>query len=156
MENNNSNKIVIIISITAIIGTVIFGLIYNKTRNKDKTYNDFNEYFHDYSVNEVQRIYVSLEEVASKYLADTVSEIIYNPGDVYKNLDDTTKEKYKTYSEFEYMLSRIKTIKFLNAKVKSYSSGVINGKRAVYVIDDDENKFVFIENSINNYKIRIN
>lgn len=156
MENNNSNKIVIIISITAIIGTLIFGLIYNKTRNKDKTYNDFNEYFHDYSVNEVQRIYVSLEEVASKYLADTVSEIIYNPGDVYKNLDDTTKEKYKTYSEFEYMLSRIKTIKFLNAKVKSYSSGVINGKRAVYVIDDDENKFVFIENSINNYKIRIN
>lgn len=156
MESNNSNKIVIIISITAIIGTVIFGLIYNKTKNKDKTYNDFNEYFHDYSVNEVQRIYVSLEEVASKYLADTVSEIIYNPGDVYKNLDDTTKEKYKTYSEFEYMLSRIKTIKFLNAKVKSYSSGVINGKRAVYVIDDDENKFVFIENSINNYKIRIN
>lgn len=156
MESNNGNKIVIIISITAIIGTVIFGLIYNKTKNKDNTYNDFNEYFHDYSVNEVQRIYVSLEEVASKYLADTVSEIIYNPGDVYKNLDDTTKEKYKTYSEFEYMLSRIKTIKFLNAKVKSYSSGVINGKRAVYVIDDDENKFVFIENSINNYKIRIN
>lgn len=156
MESNNSNKIVIIISITAIIGTVIFGLIYNKTKNKDNTYNDFNEYFHDYSVNEVQRIYVSLEEVASKYLADTVSEIIYNPGDVYKNLDDTTKEKYKTYSEFEYMLSRIKTIKFLNAKVKSYSSGVIDGKRTVYVIDEDDNKFVFIENSINNYKIRIN
>ena len=156
MESNNSNKIVIIISITAIIGTVIFGLIYNKTKNKDKTYNDFNEYFHDYSVNEVQMIYVSLEEVASKYLADTVSEIIYNPGDVYKNLDDTTKEKYKTYSEFEYMLSRIKTIKFLNAKVKSYSSGVIDGKRTVYVIDEEENKFVFIENSINNYKIRIN
>ncbi len=156
MENNNSNKIVIIISLTAIIGSVIFGLIYNKTRNKDKTYNDFNEYFHDYSVNEVQRIYVSLEEVASKYLADTVSEIVYNPGDVYKNLDDTTKEKYKTYSEFEHMLSRIKTIKFLNAKVKSYSSGVIDGKRTVYVIDEDDNKFVFIENSINNYKIRIN
>lgn len=156
MENNNSNKIVIIISLTAIIGTVIFGLIYNKTRNKDKTYNDFNEYFHDYSVNEVQRIYVSLEEVASKYLADTVSEIIYNPGDVYEKLDYTTKEKYKTYSEFEYMLSRIKTIKFLNAKVKSYSSGVIDGKRTVYVIDEDDNKFVFIENSINKYKIRIN
>lgn len=156
MENNNSNKIVIIISLTAIIGTILFGLIYNKTRNKDKTYNDFSEYFHDYSVNEVQRIYVSLEEVASKYFADTVSEIIYNPGDVYKKLDDITKEKYKTYSEFEYMISRIKTIKFLNAKVKSYSSGVIDGKRTIYVIDEDDNKFVFIENSINNYKIRIN
>lgn len=156
MENNNSNKIVIIISITTIIGTILFGLFYNKTRNKDNTYNDFSEYFHDYSVNEVQRIYVSLEEVASKYLADTVSEIIYNPQDVYNNLDDTTKEKYKTYSEFEYMLSRIKTIKFLNAKVKSYSSGVIDGKRTVYVIDEDDNKFVFIEKSINNYKIRIN
>ena len=54
------------------------------------------------------------------------------------------------------MLSRIKTVKFLNAKVKSYSSGVIDGKRAIYVMDEDDNKFIFIENSINNYKVRIN
>ena len=156
MEKNNSNKIAIIISIITIIGTVVFGLIYGNNKNKNTSYNDFNEYFHDYKINEVQRIYVSLEEVANKYLADTVSEIVYNPRDVYDKLDEITKEKYSNYSDFEYMVSRIKTVKFLNAKVKSYSSSVIDGKRAIYVIDDDDNKFVFIENSINNYLIRIN
>lgn len=156
MDKNNSNKIAIITSIITIIGTLIVGLIYSNNKNKDKTYNDFNEYFHDYKINEVQRIYVSLEEVASKYLADTVSEIVYNPRDVYDKLDEITKEKYAGYSDFEYMISRIKTVKFLNAKVKSYSSSVIDGKRAIYVIDDDDNKFVFVENSINNYLIKIN
>lgn len=156
MENKNNNSFVIIISIIVIIGTLLFGLLYKKVKNKSNTYNEFNEYFHDYKVNEVQRIYVSIEEVANKYLADTVSNIIYNPQDIYNKLDETTKEKYSTYEEFNHMVSRIKTIKFLNARVKSYSSGVIDGKRAIYVIDEDENKFVFIENSINNYLIRIN
>ena len=156
MENKNNNSFVIIISIIVIIGTLIFGLLYKKVKNKSNTFNEFNEYFHDYKVNEVQRIYVSFEEVANKYLADTVSNIIYNPQDIYNKLDETTKEKYSTYEEFNHMVSRIKTIKFLNARVKSYSSGVIDGKRAIYVIDEDENKFVFIENSINNYLIRIN
>lgn len=156
MENKNNNSFVIIISIIVIIGTLLFGLLYKKVKNKSNTFNEFNEYFHDYKVNEVQRIYVSFEEVANKYLADTVSNIIYNPQDIYNKLDETTKEKYSTYEEFNHMVSRIKTIKFLNARVKSYSSGVIDGKRAIYVIDEDENKFVFIENSINNYLIRIN
>lgn len=156
MDKNNSNKIAVIISVITIIATVIFGLIYSNNKNKDKTYNDFNEYFHDYKINEVQRMHVSLEEVANKYLADTVSLIVYNPSDVFDKLNETTKEKYASYSDFEHMLSRIKTVKFLNARVKNYSSGVIDGKRAIYVIDDDDNKFVFIENSINNYLIKIN
>lgn len=156
MENKNNNWFVVIISILVIVGTLIFGLLYNKEKNKSNTFNEFDEYFHDYKVNEVQRIYVSLEEVANKYLADTVSDIVYNPKDIYNKLDEPTKEKYQTYEEFDHMISRIKTIKFLNARVKSYSSGVIDGKRSIYVIDEDDNKFVFIENSINNYLIRIN
>ena len=75
---------------------------------------------------------------------------------IYDKLDKETRDKYSTYSEFEHLTVRIKTIKFLSAEVISYSSGVVDGKRAVYVIDKDDNKFVFIENSINNYKIRIN
>ena len=107
-------------------------------------------------VNEIQRLYLSSEEIASKYLANLVSDILYNPKDIYDKLDKETRDKYSTYSEFEHLTVRIKTIKFLSAEVISYSSGVVDGKRAVYVIDKDDNKFVFIENSINNYKIRIN
>ena len=62
MKSRNDNKIVIIISIISIIGTIIFGLIYSKNINKEKTYNDFNEYFHDYKVNEIQRLYYSAEK----------------------------------------------------------------------------------------------
>ena len=156
MKSRNDNKIVIIISIISIIGTIIFGLIYSKNSNKEKTYNDFNESFHDYKVNEIPRLYLSSEEIASKYLANLVSDILYNPKDIYDKLDKETRDKYSTYSEFEHLTVRIKTIKFLSAEVISYSSGVVDGKRAVYVIDKDDNKFVFIENSINNYKIRIN
>ena len=156
MKSKSDEKIVIIISVISIIGTIIFGLIYSKNANKNNTFNDFTEYFHDYKVNEIQRLYLSSAEISSKYLANLVSDILYNPKDVYNNLDNKTRNKYSTYSEFEKMITSIKTIKFLSAEVKSYSSGIVDGKRAVYVIDKDDNKFVFIENSINNYKIRIN
>lgn len=156
MKSKSDRKIVIIISVILIIGTIIFGLIYSKNANKVDTFNDFNEYFHDYKVNEIQRLYLSSEEIASKYLANLVSDILYNPKDVYDKLYSDTKEKYSSYSDFEHMITRIKTINFLSAEVKSYSDGVIDGKRAIYVIDKADNKFVFIENSINNYKIKIN
>jgi len=156
MKSKNDGKLVIIISVISIIGTIIFGLIYSKNANKTNTFNDFTEYFHNYKVNEIQRLYLSSEEIASKYLANLVSDILYNPRDVYNNLDNETRDKYPTYSDFEKMITRIKTLRFLSAEVKSYSSGVVDGKRAIYVIDKDDNKFVFIENSINNYKIRIN
>lgn len=156
MKKNNSDKYVIIVSILCIIATVIFGLIYNKSNNKAKTENNFNEYFHDYEVNEIQNLYLSLEEVSQKYLANLVSDILYNPKDVYNKLDKETRDKYPNYSDFEYMLTRIKTNNFLSAKVMQYSSGVVDGKRAIYVIDKAGNNFVFIEKNINNYNIRIN
>lgn len=156
MKNSNSDKYIVIISIICIIGTVIFGIIYSKNNNKEQTTNNFTEYFHDYEVNEIQGLYLSLEEVSQRYLANLVSDILYNPKDVYNNLDKETMDKYPNYSDFEYMISRIKTTNFLSAKVMEYSSGIIDGKRAIYVIDKAGNKFVFIEKNINNYNIKIN
>ena len=156
MKQSNNDKYIVIISIVCIIGTIIFGIIYSKIENKSKTSNDFEEYFHDYEVNEIQNLYLSLEEVSQRYLANLVSDILYNPRDVYNRLDSETEEKYPNYSDFEYMISRLKTTNFLSAELKEYSSGVVNNKKAIYIIDKDDNKFVFIENSINNYSIRIN
>lgn len=156
MKQSSNDKYIVIISIVCIIGTIIFGIIYSKNENKPQTSNDFEEYFHDYEVNEIQNLYLSLEEVSQRYLANLVSDILYNPKDVYNRLDSETEEKYSNYSDFEYMISRIKTTNFLSAEVKEYSSGVVNNKKAIYIIDKDDNKFVFIENSINNYNIRIN
>ena len=54
MKSRNDNKIVIIISIISIIGTIIFGLIYSKNSHKETTYKDFNEYFHYYVLLKIQ------------------------------------------------------------------------------------------------------
>lgn len=153
MDTRKNNKSVIIISSILILLSLILAIIYrlssdNKTIDRD-------EYFHNYKVNEVQNIYVSLREVANKYLADLVSEIVYYPEDVYNKLDNKSKEVYSTYNIFKEKVDTLKTISFLEASVVSYSEGVIDGKRSIYVIDKAGNKFIFIENGINDYKIRI-
>lgn len=153
MDNIKDNKKTITISIILIVLTIILGIILQLTK-QDNT-NQKEEYFHNYEINEVQTIYVSLREVANKYLADLVNNIVYYPEDVYNMLYQTTKEEYQTYDEFLNMTNRIKTIGFLEAKVENYSEGVIDGKRSIYVIDKDGNSFTFIENNINNYQIII-
>lgn len=153
MDNKKDNKKVIIISIVLIIITIFLGIIYQLNRNNQITGKE--EYFHNYKVNEVQNIYVSLREVANRYLADFVNNVVYYPEEVYQNLYVTTKEQYSTYNDFKYMIDRMKTINFLEAKVESYSDGIIDGKRSIYVIDKDGNSLVFVENSINNYQIII-
>lgn len=153
MDNKKDSKKVIIISIVLIIITILLGIIYQLNRDNQITGKE--EYFHNYKVNEVQNIYVSLREVANRYLADFVNNVVYYPEEVYQTLYATTKEQYSTYNEFKYMIDRMKTINFLEAKVESYSDGIIDGKRSIYVIDKDGNSLVFVENSINNYQIII-
>lgn len=151
MDNRKDNKKVILISVLLILMSLVFGIIYQV--NRDDLSLGKEEYFHNYEVNEVQNIYVSLREVANKYLADFVTGVVYYPEDVYDML--YSKEEYNNYNDFVYMLNRMKTIGFLEAKVESYSEGVIDGKRSIYVIDKDGNSFVFVEDSINNYKVII-
>ena len=110
MKSKSDEKIVIIISVISIIGTIIFGFIYSKNTRKPNTVNSFNEYFHNYKVNEIQRLYLSTAEISSKYLANLVSDILYNPRDVYNNLDNETRDKYSTYSDFEKMITDRKSV----------------------------------------------
>lgn len=154
MENRQSNKTTIIISIILIFVTLVFGIIYQVTREKTDTSRS-GEYFHDYEINEVQSIIVSLKEVSDKYLTDFVTNVIYFPYDAYNMLEESTKEKYANYDEFLNKLSKVKTSEFLEAQVVSFTNGVIDGKRAIYVIDNANNSYVFIENSINNYVVKV-
>ena len=118
--------------------------------------NNKEEYFHNYKVNEIQNVYVSLAEISNIYLSDLVNLTVNNPRKLYDILDIETKEKYPNYDDYLHMIERLKTRDFLNSVVVKYSDGVINNKNAIYVIDKAGNTFIFIENSINNYKVRIN
>ena len=155
MENNKSKKNVFIFCGLLIVICLTLGFIINKSDKPIYNHEKGEDNFHTYKVNEVLDIYVSLEEVSTKYLSDLVTMVNYFPKELYEKLDDNTKEKYGTYQEFEYAINRLKTLDFLDAKVKSYTNSVIDNKSAIYVIDKAGNNFVFIEDSINYYKIRI-
>lgn len=154
MDNKQGNKKTIIISVILICATLVFGVIYQLNRNNVNT-NKTGDYFHDYEINEVQKIIVSLREVSNRYLADFVNNVIYYPKDVYNMLDESTKEKYSGYEDFEVKIRKMFTSDFLEAQVVSFTDGVVDGKRAIYVVDKSDNNYVFIENSINNYVIKI-
>ena len=149
----NKNKLLIWSIVIIVFGLIIY-LLFPKSNNYEL--NTRGEYFHDYKENEVQNIIVSLEEVAERYLSDLVNDCIYFDKDVYEKLDDEMLMKYPTYEEFKEYLNKLKTVKFLNAKVKSYSRILVGNKNAILVIDSDNNEITFIEESINNVKVRIN
>ena len=153
--DNNKKSYVIIVCLIIIIMTCLFAIFMGSNKSVNTTTKG-EEYFHNYKVNEIQNVYVSLAEVSNIYLSDLVNLVVSNPRKLYDILDSETKEKYPNYDDYLHMIERLKTRDFLNSVVVKYSDGVINNKNAIYVIDKANNNFVFIEDSINNYKVRIN
>lgn len=154
MESNKKNYVVIICLILLALVSIIS--IFIKKNDVMTTQNDKEEYFHNYKVNEIQKVYVSISEISNIYLSELVNLAVNNPRKLYEILDKETKEKYNSYDDYLHMIERLKTRDFLSSIVTEYSDGVINNKNAIYVIDKANNNFVFIEDSINNFKVIIN
>lgn len=151
VEKNSHKGLIIVFFVTIIIIFIFYILLNNKVIN---TTNSGEEYFHKYEVNEVQSLYISLEEVSQNYLSELVGMVVYEPKYLYNILDLNTKEKFNKYDDFLNYLERIKTIKFLKGKVLKYSSSIIDGKNVIRVIDAAGNNILFIESGINNYTVR--
>lgn len=154
MDNNKKNYVIICCLIILVLVSLLSLLI--KKRDTINTTSSGQEYFHNYKVNEIQKVYVSIAEVSNIYLSELVSLAVNNPRRLYDLLDSSTKDKYSNYDDYLHMIERLKTRDFLSSIVVKYSNGVINNKNAIYVVDKANNSFVFIEDSINNYKVRIN
>ena len=154
MESNKKNYVVIICLILLVLVSIIS--IFIKKNDLMTTQNDKEEYFHNYKVNEIQKVYVSISEISNIYLSELVNLAVNNPRKLYEILDKETKEKYNSYDDYLHMIERLKTRDFLSSIVTEYSDGVIDNKNAIYVIDKANNNFVFIEDSINNFKVIIN
>lgn len=150
VERKNSN-LAIIICIILVIGAIIFALLY---RNSEIN-NTRNNYFHNYKVNEVQEYYLSLEEVAKKYTAELINDLIYYPKDVYEKLDEDYKIRFKDYNDFKSYIETLKNEKFLSAEILEYSLNNSNNKRQIYVKLKTDNMIIFTEESIGDYKIEI-
>ncbi len=153
MKKFDSDKISIIICIIAVLGAIIFSIIYNKKEQEAEAKNNY-QYLHNYEVNEVTYNYVTEEDMAKKYLADFVNLTIYNKEEAYAKVDDYYKaQKLQTYNDFEKALKNIYSTKFLSAKVVSYTVVDKTKYKLFYIIDSDNNTFIFKEKSIMDYTV---
>lgn len=153
MKKFDSDKISIIICVIAVIGAIIFSIIYNKKEQENETKENY-QYLHNYEVNEVTYTYVTEEDMAKKYLADFINLIINDKKTAYDKIDDYYKsQKLQTYSDFEKALNNLYTTKFLSAKVVSYTVVDKTKYKLFYIIDGDNNSFIFKENSIMDYTV---
>ena len=153
MRKLDSDKISIIICVIIVIGAIIFSVIYNKKEQEDNTIDNY-QYLHNYEVNEVTYIYVTEQDMAKKYLADFVNLTINDKEAAYAKIDDYYKsQKLQTYTDFENTLKNIYSTKFLSAKVVSYTVVDKTNYKLFYIIDGDNNTFIFKEKSIMNYTV---
>ena len=152
MRKLDSDKISIIICVIIVIGAIIFSVIYNKKEQEDNTIDNY-QYLHNYEVNEVTYTYVTEQDMAKKYLADFVN-LTNDKEAAYAKIDDYYKsQKLQTYTDFENALKNIYSTKFLSAKVVSYTVVDKTNYKLFYIIDGDNNTFIFKEKSIMNYTV---
>ena len=92
--------------------------------------------------------------MAKKYVADFVNLTINDKKAAYAKIDDYYKaQKLQTYTDFEKALKNLYSTKFLSAKVVSYTVLDKTKYKLFYIIDDDNNSFIFKEKSIMDYTV---
>lgn len=148
------NKGILTICISAFI---IVLAICIKQRIKDDSIERTELELKNYQVNEVIPVYVSDEELAKKYLSNFVSLSIVYPDKAYELLSNESKERYQTIDSFkDFIYSLNKNKSFSSARVKEYSYTRKNNSLRMYIIDIENNKLVFEQQSIMEYIVTIN
>lgn len=146
------NKITLIICASLLILGIVFYFHQRKIDSDEINYSTLE--LKDYKINEVIPLYISDEELAKKYLSDFVSLSISYPDKAYELLSDESKEAYPTLDSFKAFINSISRNKsFYSAKVKEYSKSSRDSK--IYIIDIENNSFVFEQNGIMDYKVTI-
>ena len=136
-----------------IIGAIIGYFILNKE--------DEFEFKQDYTVekydiNEVIPIYITEEDLAKKYLAEYANLLNNDPEKAYDLLSDESRIKYGTLSDFKKYIVELQTNGFVKSKVVKYVYSTTNNKKCMNIVDSAGNKYVFIIDSLMEYKVTIN
>ena len=156
MDSIDNNKKIIFVCITLIIIFLIVYLIFKPGEEKF-LFQSNDSYLKDYKINEVVPIYVSEKDIASKYLSEYVNMLLYNKEMAYELLSDKEKaERFKNYDDFLNFIDGLYDLKFEEANVIKYSYRNYDNKKTMYVVDNSNNTFKFIENSLMDYRVEIN
>ena len=150
------NKTTLFVCLIAILIGVAFYLYYTK-ESVEYEFIRKDTQLKDYKINEVIPIYVSDEELARKYLANYVNLMNNFPEKAYELLSDEDKEnRFPTLDSFnEFIHSLNNNSSFYRAKLKEFSYTNDVGKNKMYLIDIENNSFIFEQISIMEYKVTI-
>lgn len=147
MNNKNVKLAIYIISIM-IIFTVIFIVLNNFLKNKEKGYG---EYLKNYKVNEYIPMYVSDEDMAKIYLKDYVHNMFYDIESAYNSLDTEYRNKkfgsLDNYKKYVYSLDNTSYV------VSSYYKKDKEGYIYFGIYDTFGNIYVFKTKGVMQYSV---
>lgn len=153
-ESLNKYRGLIIGLLILVLFTFIVYKINTKKKENIDNRPDYN-ILKNYHINEVIPIYVTDEDLAKKYLSEYVNLLINNREEAFKLVNaETLVEKFIDYNSFNNYVKNMMTSSFVKATVKSYSYDIENGQKIMRVIDLDNNKFIFAEESLMNYTVK--
>ena len=149
------NKITLIIC-TSLIAIALFIVYFidNKGLFNKYEYSEKNEYLKKYEVNEIVSINMDEEQMARKYLAQYVKLIYLDPDKAYELLVPAYKEKrFGSIDKFKKHFTNLFSDRFFNANVKQLKVSIRNNYKEFYVVDENDNVFIFNEHSIMQYEV---
>lgn len=94
---------------------------------------------------------VNKEQVCAIYLSDFINTIFYNNEEAYNVLSEDMKKIYIDSGEFEDYIN--KKFNLISTTADKCRLENIDDKRIYTVIDDNQNTYIFTEESIMNYKV---
>lgn len=155
MDFIKENKITIIICVSLIfIALLAVYFINNKGLFKRFEYSEKNEYLKNYEVNEIVPINMNEEQMARKYLAEYVKLIYLDPDKAYELLVPTYKEKrFGSIEKFKTYFADLFSDRFFNANVKQLKVSIKKDYKEFYIVDENDNTFIFNEHSIMQYEV---
>ncbi len=146
--NNKNVKLVIYIVSIMVIFTIVFIVLNNLLKNKEKGYD---EYLKNYKVNEYIPTYVSDEDMAKIYLKDYIHNMFYDIEAAYDSLDTEYKNKkfgsLDNYKKYVYSLNNTSYV------VSSYYKKDKDGYIYFGVYDTFGNTYVFKTKGVMQYSV---
>ena len=154
MKELLKNKKIIIICIFLILIFYIFSKYLKKDEQQEIYINTEYKYLDKYECNQFIPVKVEEHDVAEKYLNDYKNIILTDLDEAYTLLNKEYREiKFKDINIFKEYMVKKRSREFYKMEVNEYSIYYKDGKKYIYIIASNGDKFIFKENSIMNYEV---
>lgn len=148
-----NKKTLIICSLILLFGLLIAYLVDKDVFNNNEDSNN-REYLKNYQVNEIIPINMNEEQIARKYLAEYVKLIIVDPELAYDLLEpEYREERFNNINKFKDYFANLLSDRFIDGNVKELNVTSKGSYKQFYIVDSNDNTFIFNEYSIMQYKV---